>query len=85
MRASPLWAVPLILDCHRRCATLNAKRDAKDMKLDDDVETALALSCEELQMTREELIRLIIREWLQGYGSLPINDLDEGSETEGSA
>ncbi|OAP45720.1 hypothetical protein ATC00_17925 [Sinorhizobium americanum] len=55
------------------------------MKLDDDVETALALSCEELQMTREELIRLIIREWLQGYGYLPINDLDEGSETEGSA
>ncbi|PDT50416.1 ribbon-helix-helix protein, CopG family [Sinorhizobium fredii] len=55
------------------------------MAFDDDVEAALAVACEELQMTRDELIRLIIREWLEGYGFLPIRDLDEGSVTEGSA
>ncbi|WP_018236735.1 hypothetical protein [Ensifer sp. BR816] len=55
------------------------------MTFDDDVELALAAACEELQMTRDELIRLIMREWLEGYGFLPVHELDEGSETEGSA
>ncbi|MEZ0002065.1 hypothetical protein [Sinorhizobium fredii] len=55
------------------------------MIFDDDVEAALVLACEELEMTRQQLIRLIIREWLQSYGYLPIHDLDEGSEAEGSA
>jgi hypothetical protein len=53
------------------------------MNLDDEVEAALAVACEELQMTRDELIPLVIREWLQGYGFLPVQELDEGSETEG--
>ncbi|WP_018234872.1 hypothetical protein [Ensifer sp. BR816] len=52
---------------------------------DDDVELALALACEMLEMTREAIIRLIIREWLHEYGFLPVQEFDEGSETEGSA
>ncbi|WP_193378189.1 hypothetical protein [Sinorhizobium fredii] len=55
------------------------------MTFDDDVEFAIAVACEELEMTREQLFRLIIREWLEGYGFLAVHDLDEGSETEGSA
>ncbi|WOS67252.1 MULTISPECIES: hypothetical protein [Sinorhizobium] len=55
------------------------------MIFDDDVETALAFACEELQMTREELMRLLVREWLESYAYLPLRDLDEGSETAGSA
>ncbi|WP_370050421.1 hypothetical protein [Sinorhizobium fredii] len=55
------------------------------MTFEDDVEAAIAVAGEELQMTRDEIIRLIIREWLQGYGFLPVQELDEGSETEGSA
>ncbi|WEX75067.1 hypothetical protein PYH37_000400 [Sinorhizobium numidicum] len=55
------------------------------MIFDHDVELAFAAACEELEMTRDALIRLIIREWLEGYGFLPVHDLDEGSETEGSA
>ncbi|ACP24940.1 hypothetical protein NGR_c11550 [Sinorhizobium fredii NGR234] len=55
------------------------------MTFDDDVEAALALACEELQMTRDEIIRLIMREWLEGYGFLTVHELDEGSETGGSA
>ncbi len=54
------------------------------MIFDDDVELALAVACEELEMTRDEAIRLFLREWLQSYGYLPINDLDEGIETNGS-
>ncbi|APG83368.1 hypothetical protein SAMCCGM7_Ch0580 [Sinorhizobium americanum CCGM7] len=49
------------------------------------MELALVLACELLEMTRESIIRLIIREWLHGYGFLPIQELDEGSETERSA
>ncbi|WP_193378183.1 hypothetical protein [Sinorhizobium fredii] len=55
------------------------------MTFDDDVEAAIAAACEELEMTRDEIVRLIIREWLEGYGFLAVHDLDEGSETEGSA
>ncbi|PDT50603.1 hypothetical protein CO664_25575 [Sinorhizobium sp. NG07B] len=55
------------------------------MIFDDDVETALAFASEELRMTREELMRLLVREWLESYAYLPLNDLDEGSETAGSA
>jgi hypothetical protein len=41
------------------------------MTFDDDVEKAIAVACEELEMTRDELIRLIIREWMEQYGFLP--------------
>ncbi|WP_331376023.1 hypothetical protein [Sinorhizobium chiapasense] len=47
------------------------------MLFDDDVELALALACEELQMTRDEAIRLLVREWLQNYGFLPICGADK--------
>ncbi|AFL51397.1 hypothetical protein [Sinorhizobium fredii] len=55
------------------------------MTFDDDVEAAITAACEELEMTREEVIHLILREWLEQYGFLPVHELDEGSETEGSA
>jgi energy-coupling factor transporter ATP-binding protein EcfA2 len=51
----------------------------------DDVELALALACEELQMTRDEIIRLILREWLEQYGFIQFHELDEGSDTNSSA
>ncbi|AUX78593.1 hypothetical protein [Sinorhizobium fredii] len=54
------------------------------MIFDDDVEAALALASEELQMTREELMRVLVRECLESYAYLPLND-DEGSETAGGA
>ncbi|ASY61424.1 hypothetical protein SS05631_d65230 (plasmid) [Sinorhizobium sp. CCBAU 05631] len=57
----------------------------EQLTFDDDVEAAIAAACEELDMTREEMIRLILREWLEQYGFLPVHELDEGSETEGSA
>ncbi|PDT82480.1 hypothetical protein CO676_16740 [Sinorhizobium sp. BJ1] len=52
---------------------------------DGDIESALGVACELLEMTHEGIIRLIIREWLEEYGLLPIYDLDEGSERKGSA
>ena len=55
------------------------------MTFDNDVELALATACEELEMTRQEMIRLIMREWLEQYGFLPFRALDEGSETRGNA
>ncbi|WP_172751288.1 hypothetical protein [Ensifer sp. LCM 4579] len=55
------------------------------MTFEDDVEMALARAGEELEIKRQELIRLIVREWLEQYGFLPFHEVDEGSETEGSA
>jgi hypothetical protein len=55
------------------------------MTFDNDVELALATACEELEMTRQEMIRLIMREWLEQYRFLPFRELDEGSETRENA
>ncbi|ASQ02708.1 hypothetical protein HR059_14820 [Sinorhizobium meliloti WSM1022] len=55
------------------------------MIFEDDVELALALACEELQMTRDEIIRLILREWLEQYGFIELHELDEGSDTNSGA
>jgi hypothetical protein len=55
------------------------------MTFNDDVELALATACEELEMTRQEIIRLIMREWLEQYGFLPFRELEEGSETRRNA
>ncbi|GCA49442.1 hypothetical protein KGO5_01888 [Sinorhizobium sp. KGO-5] len=55
------------------------------MTFDNDVELALATACKELEMTRQEMIRLIMREWLEQFGFLPFRELDEGSETRGNA
>ncbi|OAP43504.1 hypothetical protein AU381_08930 [Sinorhizobium glycinis] len=55
------------------------------MTFDDHVELALVMACEELEMTRDEAIRFFIREWLEGYGFLPVPDSDDRSETQGSA
>ncbi|MEY9167402.1 hypothetical protein ABIE78_005521 [Sinorhizobium fredii] len=64
--------------------TVRAEKVGTQMS-DGDIESALGVACELLEMTHEAIIRLIIREWLEEYGLLPIHDLDEGSETEESA
>ncbi|AEG54746.1 hypothetical protein [Sinorhizobium meliloti] len=55
------------------------------MIFEDDVELALALACEELQMTWDEIIRLILREWLEQYGFIELHELDEGGDTNSGA
>ncbi|APG86680.1 hypothetical protein SAMCCGM7_pA0342 (plasmid) [Sinorhizobium americanum CCGM7] len=45
------------------------------MIFNEDIEAALAAACGELEMTRQEAIRLIIREWLEQYRFLPGHDL----------
>ncbi|ASY62885.1 hypothetical protein SJ05684_c14370 [Sinorhizobium sojae CCBAU 05684] len=51
------------------------------MTFDETIEAALAVACEQLQITRDEAIRLFVREWLEQYGFLPFHEPDEGSET----
>ncbi len=55
------------------------------MIFENDVELALGLACEQLQMTRDEIIRLILREWLEQYGFIELHELDEGSDTNSRA
>lgn len=54
------------------------------MTFDNHVELALAVACEELEMTRQELLRLIIREWPESYGFLPFHVSDEDGDIEES-
>lgn len=42
----------------------------------EDIEAALASLAEERGITVDEAIDLIIRDWLVGYGLLPIEALD---------
>lgn len=53
--------------------------------LDQDVEDALAQACRDFNWNREYAIALLVREWLEESGYLPIHDLNEDSKTEGSA
>ena len=49
---------------------------------DQDVEDALAQACGDFKWKREYAIALILREWLEESGYLPIHVRGEGSNTE---
>ncbi|XNY07033.1 hypothetical protein ACMFL9_26460 [Sinorhizobium meliloti] len=55
------------------------------MTFDNGVELALAAACEELEMARKDMVRLILREWLETYGFLPFQEPDEDGQMKGSA
>ncbi|MBB2832388.1 UNVERIFIED_ORG: antitoxin component of RelBE/YafQ-DinJ toxin-antitoxin module [Rhizobium esperanzae] len=58
---------------------------AATVSLDDDVEDALRQVAGELGLTRADAIRTIIREWLQQNTYLPVHELDEDGDVDGSA
>lgn len=60
-------------------------RNAGGLALDDYVEDALAGVIRETGLSRNEVLRMIVMDWLVSYGRLPVLDLDEGSETVGEA
>lgn len=60
-------------------------RNAGDISMDDDVEEALGDLAGEFGMTRNDTIRYIVREWLEKNTYLPVHDLDEDGDVDGSA
>ncbi|MQB20568.1 ribbon-helix-helix protein, CopG family [Agrobacterium tumefaciens] len=53
--------------------------------LGDDVEEAVRSIAVELGYSREEMLRVILKEWLEQNAYLPVHELDEDGDTEGNA
>lgn len=60
-------------------------RNAGAISMDDDVEEALRDLAGESGVTRNDMIRYIIREWMETNTYLPVHNLDEDGDVDGSA
>jgi len=67
----------------RRAALL--VRNAGSIAFDGRTEEALRDLCGELGLTREDTIGYIVREWMEKNTYLPVHDLDEDGEVDGTA
>ncbi|MGO7347446.1 CopG family transcriptional regulator [Rhizobium ruizarguesonis] len=60
-------------------------RNAGAVSMEDDVEDALRDLAGEFGMTRNDMIRYIVREWMEKNTYLPVHELDEDGDTDGEA
>ncbi|MFF0919070.1 CopG family transcriptional regulator [Rhizobium leguminosarum] len=60
-------------------------RNAGFVLMEDDVEEALRDLAGELGMARDDMIRFIVREWMEKNTYLPVHALDEDGDVDGSA
>ncbi|RWY68279.1 CopG family transcriptional regulator [Rhizobium sp. WSM1325] len=60
-------------------------RNAGAVSMEDDVEEVLRDLAGELGMTRNDMIRYIMREWMEKNIYLPVHNLDEDGQVDGSA
>ncbi|MBB6304693.1 CopG family transcriptional regulator [Rhizobium leucaenae] len=60
-------------------------RNAAPIGLDTETEDALLSISGELGITRNDMIRRIIREWLETNAYLPVRELDEDGDVDGTA
>lgn len=67
-----------------RRAALRLRNTVK-VPLDPEWEDALSGIASELNVGRNDLIRQIVKEWLETNGYLPVHMIEEGDETDGRA
>jgi hypothetical protein len=67
----------------RRSALL--LRNSGSIAFDDDIEEALRDLAGEFGKTRNDTVRLIVREWMEQNTYLPVHMLDEDGEVGGEA
>ncbi|MGR9159709.1 CopG family transcriptional regulator [Rhizobium leguminosarum] len=60
-------------------------RNAGAVSMEDDVEETLRDLASEFGMTRNDTIRFIVREWMEKNTYLPVHNLDEDGEVDGTA
>jgi hypothetical protein len=60
-------------------------RNSASIALDGNIEDAILSIADELGKTRNDMIRYIIQEWLETNAYLPVRELDEDGEVDGSA
>lgn len=59
-------------------------RNAAAVSMDEDVEEALRDLASEFEVTRNDMIRFIVREWMEKNTYLPVHNLDEDGEVDGN-
>ncbi|MBX4901673.1 CopG family transcriptional regulator [Rhizobium bangladeshense] len=67
----------------RRAALL--LRNSGSIAFDDDVEEALRDLSGDFGKTRNDTVRFIVREWMEKNTYLPVHELDEDGDVDGSA
>lgn len=60
-------------------------RNTQQVPLDPEWEDALRSVADEMGLTRNDLIRVIVKDWLETNAYLPVHMLDEDTEMDGSA
>nr|WP_221155015.1 MULTISPECIES: hypothetical protein [unclassified Rhizobium] len=60
-------------------------RNAISIARDEYTEEALRNVFRELVLTRDDAIRYIVREWMEKNTYLPVRELDEDGDVDGSA
>ncbi|AXA44712.1 CopG family transcriptional regulator (plasmid) [Rhizobium leguminosarum] len=60
-------------------------RNSGAVSMEDDVEDALRDLASEFGMTRNDTIRFIVREWMEKNTYLPVYELDEDGDIDGTA
>lgn len=60
-------------------------RNTEGIVLDQEIDEAVDALAADLKMTRQDLLRTMIREWLEKGGYVPVRMLEEDGETDGSA
>jgi hypothetical protein len=60
-------------------------RNAAAVSMDEDVEEVLRDLASEFEVTRNDMIRYIVREWLEKNTYLPVHNLGEDGEADGTA
>jgi predicted AlkP superfamily phosphohydrolase/phosphomutase len=60
-------------------------RNSAPIGLEAEAEDAVQTISNELGMTRNDMLRHIVKEWLETNAYLPVRELDEDGEVDGSA
>ncbi|TIP07824.1 hypothetical protein [Mesorhizobium sp.] len=60
-------------------------RNVAGVPLEPATEDALNSIAAEMKIGRADLIQIVLREWLETNAYLPVREIDEESETDGSA
>ena len=60
-------------------------RNMEGLTLDAEADQAIDFLAGELNLPRPEVLRNIVRDWLISGGRLPVDSIDEASDTDGSS
>ena len=60
-------------------------RNSGEVTFDPEIDAVIDALAAESEMQRSDVIRTIIKDWMISAGRLPLHEIDEDGETDGSA